>query len=244
MINKLLIKSVIDKYYLGENESVKWIIKNDSLTVNFNTSNREVIGKVIAHKFDLKDCELAIYDTKKLSNLLSITSGDLSLAVEKQKEVYTKLNIADPSFDLTYALADPLLIGKIGTVNEPEWDVSLDILKEDVDNLVKAKGALADVDNMIIFTELDFNNDIVCKITFGDEKGYNNKITYQLCGNIKDNTIKVPFNSNHFRNILNANKDLKTGKMYLSKEGLMKLVFTNEDTSCEYYIVRKSEDSF
>jgi hypothetical protein len=244
MINKLLIKSIIDKYYLGENESVKWIIKDHKLSVDFTTINREVIGTITCHNFQLNDCELSIFDTKKLSNLLSITSGDLLLETEQHKGIFTKLHISDPHFNLTYALADPLLIGKVGTVNEPEWDAILPLVKEDVDNLVKAKTALSDVDNMVISTELDLNNDMMCKFTFGDEKGHNNKITYQVYGEIKDNNIKLPFNSNHFRNILNVNKDLKTGTLYICSGGLMKIVFENEDTTSQYYIVRKAEDSF
>ena len=85
---------------------------------------------------------------------------------------------------------------------------------------------------------------MMCKFTFGDEKGHNNKITYQVYGEIKNNNIKLPFNSNHFRNILNVNKDLKTGTMYIFSGGLMKIVFENEDTTSVYYIVRKAEDSF
>jgi hypothetical protein len=37
---------------------------------------------------------------------------------------------------------------------------------------------------------------------------------------------------------------LKTGTMYLNNGGIMKLVFENEDTTCEYYVIRKAEDSF
>lgn len=244
MINKLLIQSIISKYYLGENESVNWVIKDNTLRIDFMTINREVMGNITCRNFKLADSTLSIFDTKKLSNLLSITSGDLLLETEQYKGTTIKLNISDPHFNLTYALADPLLIGKVGTVNEPEWDAILPMVKEDVDNLVKAKSALADVDNMVVSTELDLNNDMMCKFTFGDEKGHNNKITYQLYGEIKNNQLKIPFNSTHFRNILNSNKDLKTGTMYLNNGGIMKLVFENEDTTCEYYVIRKAEDSF
>ena len=44
MVNKLIFKSVIDKYHLGENESVKWITRNKQLTVDFMSLNKEVIG--------------------------------------------------------------------------------------------------------------------------------------------------------------------------------------------------------
>jgi hypothetical protein len=32
--------------------------------------------------------------------------------------------------------------------------------------------------------------------------------------------------------------------MYLNDGGLMKLVFEGEDTTSEYYVIRKAEDSF
>ena len=122
MVNKLVLQSVINKYYLGENESVKWKIKDKTLTIDFMSVNKEVIGKIIHTNFDVEDSELAIFDTKKLLNLLSITQGDLMFSLEKGKSVYTKMHFADNAFNLTYALADPLLIGKVGSVTEPEWD--------------------------------------------------------------------------------------------------------------------------
>ena len=66
MINKLTLQSIINKYYLGENESVKWDIKDKTLTINFMSPNKEVIGELVHENFDLEDSELAVYETKKL----------------------------------------------------------------------------------------------------------------------------------------------------------------------------------
>jgi len=85
MINKLLIQSIISKYYLGENESVNWVIKDNTLRIDFMTINREVMGSITCRNFKLADSTLSIFDTKKLSNLLSITSGDLLLETEQFK---------------------------------------------------------------------------------------------------------------------------------------------------------------
>ena len=159
MINKITLQSIINKYYLGENESVKWDINDKTLTIKFMSSNKEVIGKLIHNNFDLEDSELAVYETKRLINLLNITTGDVLLELEKTHKVYTKLLISDQDFNLSYALADLLLIEKVGTVNEPKWDVDLNLEKEYVSNLVKAKSALSEVDNMVITTELDTNNE-------------------------------------------------------------------------------------
>jgi hypothetical protein len=208
------------------------------------SSNKEVIGKLIHNNFDLEDSELAVYETKRLINLLNITTGDVLLELEKTHKVYTKLLISDQDFNLSYALADLLLIEKVGTVNEPKWDVDLNLEKEYVSNLVKAKSALSEVDNMVITTELDTNNELMCKFTFGDEQGHNNKITYQLYGEILDQNLQLPFNSNIFKTILNVNKDLDSGSLKISSKGLMKLEFTSGDTLCEYFLVRKESTNF
>jgi hypothetical protein len=164
--------------------------------------------------------------------------------LEKGRSVYTKMKFADASFNLTYALADPLLIGKVGAVSEPEWDAVLALEKEHVDNLVKAKSALAGVGLLTVSVDKDLNDDNMCVFTFGDEQGHNNKITYQMYGKIKQEKIEIPFNSDIFKNILQANKDLDEGFIFLSYQGLMKLEFKSEDTTSEYYMVRKEESAF
>lgn len=244
MINKGILQSVINKYHLGINGSVKWIIKDNQLTVNFMTPTKDVIGSVVCNDFPLEDSKLAIFDTKKLSNLVSICSGDLLLELDKTKEVFTKLKISDLNYNVNYALSDPLLIGKVGTVNVPDWCVEIDLVVEDVENLVKAKSALQGIDNLVINTTTDLDGENVCEVVFGDEQGHNNKITYQLKGNIKEQDLKIPFNSDTFKTILNFNKDMEEGKLYLSSMGLMKLEFQTEDTTSEYFLVRKAETTF
>ena len=206
--------------------------------------SKEVIGKITHNNIDIEDSELAIFDTKKLLNLLSITSGDLMFSLEKGKSVYTKMHFADNDFNLTYALADPLLIGRVGAVSEPEWDAVLPLEKEYVDNLVKAKSALAGIGLLTVSIDKDLNDDNMCIFTFGDEQGHNNKITYQMYGTIKQEKVEIPFNSDIFKNILHVNKDLESGTLHLSYQGLMKLEFKSEDTKCEYYMVRREESSF
>lgn len=85
----------------------------------------------------------------------------------------------------------------------------------------------------------------MCVFTFGDENGHNNKITYQMYGDIEVSDTIVPFNSDTFKNILHQNKDLATGTMYLNYGGLMKLEFTSEDgISSQYYLIRREQDAF
>ena len=244
MINKLKLQSIINKYYLGVNESVKWEIKDNSLSIEFMTPSKDVIGNLTCNDFELEDSKLAIYDTKKLQNLISICSGDLLLEFEKTREIYTKLNISDLNFNLSYALSDPLLINKVGTVTEAEWVVDLDLTTEDINNIVKAKSALAQIDNMLITTTTNLDGENVIEIIFGDESGHNNKITYQISGDIKETDIKLPFNSDMFKTILYANKDMEGGKLLLSSMGLMKLSFELDGISSNYYMIRRAEAEY
>ncbi len=244
MINKLTIQSIINKYYLGTNESVKWDIKDNSLSIDFMTPTKDVIGNVICSDFKLEDSKLAIYDTKKLSSLVSICNGDLLLELEKNNAICTKLKISDLNFNLNYALSDPLLINKVGEVNEAEWVVELNLTQEDVDNIIKAKSALSQIDNMLVTTTTNLDGENVVEFVFGDESGHNNKITYQILGNIKETDIKLPFNSDTFKTILQANKDMDGGKLLLSSMGLMRLDFSLDDISSKYFMVRKAETEF
>jgi len=244
MINKLTLQSIINKYYLGLNESVKWSINNNILEINFMTPTKDVIGSVVCNDFKVEDASLAIYDTKKLQNLVSICNGDLLLELEKTNKVFTKLKISDINFNLNYALSDPLLIDKVGTVNVPDWVVELTLTPEDIENIIKAKSALAGVDNMLVTTTQDLDGQDVVEFVFGDESGHNNKITYQIQGDIKEQDMKLPFNSDMLKTILQANKDMEGGSLYLSTMGLMKLEFDNDSIASEYFMVRRAETEF
>ena len=244
MINKLTIQSIVNKYYLGVNEAVKWVIKDNELVIDFMTPTKDVIGAVTCKNFQLENSKLAIYDTKRLSSLINICNGDLLLELEKNNAIYTKLKISDLNFNLNYALSDPLLIGKVGAVTIPEWVVELDLTSEDVDNIIKAKSALSQIDNMLVTTTTNLDNEDVVEFVFGDESGHNNKITYQVKGDIKEKDIKLPFNSDTFKTILSANKDMGGGKMCLSSMGLIQLDFVLDDISSRYFVVRKAETEF
>tara|TARA_B100000768_G_C11238749_1_gene358481 strand:+ start:174 stop:896 length:723 start_codon:yes stop_codon:yes gene_type:complete len=238
MINKNVIQSVISKYYLnGLNNQVKWRIENNSLTIYAGEKGR--VCKVHLKDFQLEDGELGVFDTDKLSKLISITNGELSISLEKIKSVFTKMHIADLNFDLTYSLADILILGKTTWYEDPDtWEIDVELQMEDVDHLIKAKNALSDVNNMLITTTEDFDSNKICEFIFGDNTGFSNKITYQLRGEINESDLSIPFDSDVFKSILNSNKDMPKGRLQLSKKGMMKMMFNSDDIESVYYIAR------
>jgi len=97
---------------------------------------------------------------------------------------------------------------------------------------------------MLVTTTEDLDGNAVCEFVFGDESGHNNKITYKILGDIRLQGLKLPFNSDMFKTILQANKDMEGGSLYISEMGLMKLEFNNNNIASEYFMVRKSETDF
>ena len=239
MISKSQLSSVISKYYLnGLNNQVKWRIKNNTLTIYAGEAGR--VCKVVANNFPLEDAELGVFDTHKLSKLLSITNGDLIVSLEKMKAIYTKMHIQDSNYNLTYSLADILILGKNVWYEDPE-DLDIDIVlePEDIDALIKAKNALGDIDNMLVTTTTDFDDNPICEFIFGDNTGFSNKINYQINGGkIENNSLSIPFNSDIFKDILNNNKDMDSCSLKLSNTGILKINFESEDIKSEYFIAR------
>ena len=85
---------------------------------------------------------------------------------------------------------------------------------------------------------------MLLSLYLGDESGHNNKITYQILGEINKTNLKLPFNSDMLKLILQANKDMEGGELYLSEMGLMSLKFSSNGISSEYFMVRREETNF
>ena len=247
MINKQKLQSIISKYYLnGLTQSVKWVTENGKLDICFVSDNKDLAGDIECKISPVEDSELAIFDTAQLNKLISVTNGDLLLTLEKNHKVYSKLYIQDSSFNVAYNLADSLLIPKRGTITFPEsYDIIIDLNSEVVDNLIKAKNVLSGISDMMITTIEDEDRGRIIEFSFGDIGNYSNKIRYSIDEGITiGQDIKLPFNSDLFKEILNSNKDLESGKISISEEGFMKLEFSTEDISSVYYMVRKEDSTY
>jgi len=238
MVSKNILQSVVSKYYLGGLFSqVKWRIKDNTLTIYAGEQGRA--AKVHLKNFQFEDCELGIFDTHKLAKLLSITNGELLITAEKSHKIYTKLHIADSNFDLNYSLADIFVIPKATYYQEiKNPDVSIDLEKENIDALIKAKTALADQSNLLIKTTENLDGTTVCEFTFGDIENFSNKVTYTLQGDIKVSDLELPFNSDTLKDIFSNNKDMDNGKLKISADGMIQLNFHSEDIETEYFLLR------
>lgn len=246
MLNKLKFQSIITKYFLGEKVTAAiWNIKDNKLTIEFTTPAKEILGKITCNEFDLKDSKLAIYNTKQLKDLIAIMGAEVTLSLEGRDKSYTKLNIGDESFNISYALADLMVIPKINFEtalknNPTKWEVTIDLTVEDIANMIKGKNA-SGVEDMRVTTKEGLIEDYITEIIFGENNHHSNKVIYKIDSVTTEGGIELPFNSDIFKEIINNNKDMDSGKMWVSKLGMMKLEFKSEELETLYYIPRMAE---
>lgn len=245
MISKQDLQSVIGKYHLnGLVESVKWTIEDNALNIDFQSPNKDMIGRVNHTNFPLENGEMAVYDTSKLNKLLGVTSGELFLELEKTQKVFTKLIISDMNYTLNFSLTDLLLISSVGEITESgEYEIISELDSESISAIIKAHNAL-ESDNVIVNIDKDLDLQDVLVLSFGDVSNHTNKIDYQVPNTTLNNVpygTELPFNSSMFKTILNNNKDATKAVMKVNTKGYIKFEFEGEDWSSYYYLVRKAD---
>ena len=242
MITKTYLQSIISKYYMeGLIDSVKWVIKDNQLSINFISPNKNLVGNVTISNFNFRDAELGIFDTTKLNKLLAITSKDLKLETIKSGKTFTKLIISDNQFTVNYSLADTMLISKVPQVEEPDYEIEASLSNDDLMAIIKAKTALTDIETVNIKPHSSIEGNQHLELTFGNNDDYSNKISYYIQQISKYNVHKnfnIFYNSELLKLVMNANKEVSRGKLFLSLNGLIKLEFENNDIKSTYFLVQ------
>ena len=238
-MQKNLIQSIINKYYLRDNiNTVKWAVKSKVLTIKFMSPSHDMIGSINIRNFDLEDCEFVIYDSSQLLKLISILEDDVRLELVKKHELPINLKMSDSKFKQTYFLSDIMLAPKVGKVKDiGPFDLDFDISEVSTD-LIKAKEALKDSDKFIFESDLSS-----AKFIFGEDNNFSNKIELEVpLTNPSKISTRIPFNSLLFKEILYSNKDLPSGRVSINIKGLMRLEFSNEDGTfyTQYNLLRVS----
>ena len=249
MIAKNTLQSIISKYYLGGKvESVKWVVEDGNLSIDFMSPTKDMIGKLTAKGFPIAtEGTLAIFNTSQLNRLLNVLSGDLMLDAEKTKAVLTKLNIQDAKASINYSLADPLMIQKVGEVNEDvEWQVNATLENEDFHTFVRAASAIQGNEIVTLNPTEDIVGTPVLQFTFGERMEFSNKVEFHINAEFGENVRqdnKIPFNSEMLKEIFNANKTSDECHLSFVDDGLLRLIFTSQDEGIDttYFVVRKAD---
>ena len=249
MIAKNKLQSIISKYYLGGKvESVKWNIEGGTLNIDFMAPTKDMIGRLTARDFPItQEGTLAIFNTTQLNRLLNVLAGDLVLDAEKTKAVFTKLNIQDAKSTINYSLADPMMIQKVGEVDDDvNWQVNATPENEDFNTFVRAASAIQGNEIVTLNPTEDIVGTPVLQFTFGERMEFSNKVEFHVNAEFKENVRqdnKIPFSSEMLREIFNANKTSDECHLSFMDDGLLRLIFTSQDEGIDttYFVVRKAD---
>jgi hypothetical protein len=195
----------------------------------------------ITTDFPTISATIAIFNTAQLNKLINITDGTLYLDFLKSNKVYNKLTVYDGKYTLEYSLADLMLIPKTPSINDPgQYDIEVNLTLDNINSFIKAKNALPDADMVIIRDTIGFEGGDEVVLTIGDQTDFSNKISFKFSDIIINSPggSELCFDANVLKEIFSSNKT-DQAKALISREGLMKLIFTDGDINSYYYLVQK-----
>ena len=233
-MQKSKLDRFIQKYSLSGNvNSVKWKSDGDSLSTNFITPDKSLMGTVKLDDFTFESTELGIYTTDQLQKLLNVLRESIDLKVTKVDDKSISLNVKNGTASIDYNLSDLSVIPDTPKLKRiPEFETNIKLDSEFINLFIKGKSALTDVET---FTILEKNGDV--NVVIGYANTNTNRVNIPVSTTINGLKGQISFNANLFRDMLSANKECTSAVLEVSNEGLARVNFKVDDYDSTYYIV-------
>ena len=233
-MEKQKLNRFVSKYNLaGLVESVKWESKDGSLTTSFISDDKSVLGSVNMTGFDGTDSTLGVYDTTKLTKMLSVLGDGIEFSISDIDGKAVSLKFKDGSTAVNYMLADLSVIPNVPDLKQlPNFDIKIKLDSNFINKFIKAKGALADENN---FT-------FVCKngkpqIILGYSNINTNRITIDVDADCTEDVQPISFSATYLKEILVANREASDATLNISTQGLSHIHFEIDEYTSDYYLV-------
>ena len=105
----------------------------------------------------------------------------MEINLTKGGKIYTKLSVTDSNCNLSYALADIMLIPRVASLTEPDsYEIQVDLTPEHIEFFIKYKNAIQSdlVDIEVLMDPLSNKDSLL--FTFGEGADHANKIQYSI----------------------------------------------------------------
>ena len=130
-MQKVKIDRFINKYSLnGVINTVRWKIKDNTLTTAFVTDDKGLMGSVSVDNVQVEDGLMGVYTTDQLQKLLNVVSDDVDISIVKIDDRCVKLKVGSSVANVEYPLSDLSVIGtppKLKT--QPVFDTKINVSK-------------------------------------------------------------------------------------------------------------------
>jgi len=233
-MEKQKLNRFVSKYNLaGLVESVKWESKDGSLNTSFISDDKSVLGNVTMKEFDGSDATFGVYDTTKLTKMLSILDNDVDFSIQDIDGKAVSLKFKDGSTSVNYMLADLSVIPNVPDLKQlPPFNVEIKLDANFISKFIRAKSALADENN---FT-------FVCKdgkgqIVLGHSNINTNRISIDVDCTCEGEVKPISFSATYLKEILVANKEANDATLKISSQGLSHIHFEIDKYESNYYLV-------
>jgi hypothetical protein len=233
-MEKQTLNRFVSKYNLaGLVESVKWESKEGSLTTSFISDDKSVLGSVSMTDFDSISSDFGVYDTTKLTKMLSVLGDDVDFSIQDIEGKPVSLKFKDGSTSLNYMLADLSVIPNVPDLKQlPPFNVEIKLDSNFISKFIKAKGALQD-ENNFTFTCKDNKGTIV----LGYSNINTNRINIDVDCTCESDVDPISFSATYLKEILVANKEATDATLQISSQGLAHISFSIDNYESNYYLV-------
>jgi hypothetical protein len=232
-MEKQSLNRFVSKYNLaGLVESVKWESKEGSLTTSFISDDKSVLGSVSMKEFDGNDTSFGVYDTTKLTKMLSVLGDDVEFSINDIDGKPVSLKFKDGSTSVNYMLADLSVIPNVPDLKQlPPFNVEIKLDSNFISKFIKAKGALDE--NNFTFTCKDGKGQII----LGFSNINTNRINIDVDCVCDDDVEPISFSATYLKEILVANKEATDATLKISSQGLSHIHFEIDNYESNYYLV-------
>jgi len=236
-MEKQQLNRFVSKYNLaGLVESVKWESKEGSLTTSFISDDKSVLGNVTMTEFDGTDATFGVYDTTKLTKMLSILDSDVDFSIQDIDGKAVSLKFKDGSTSVNYMLADLSVIPNVPDLKQlPEFTTEIKLDTNFISKFIRAKSALADENNFTFLCK-----DGKSQIILGHSNINTNRISIEVDATCQGDVDPISFSATYLKEILVANKDASDATLKISSQGLSHIHFEVDKYESNYYLVEIS----
>ena len=233
-MEKQSLNRFVSKYNLaGLVESVKWESKDGSLNTSFISDDKSVLGSVSMKDFDSSDATFGVYDTSKLTKMVSVLGSDIDFSINDIDGKPVSLKFKDGSTSVNYMLADLSVIPNVPDLKQlPPFNVEIKLDSNFISKFIKAKGALVDENNFTFLCK-DGNAQIV----LGYSNINTNRINIDVDASCEGDVEPISFSATYLKEILVANKEATDATLKISSQGLSHIHFEIDNYESNYYLV-------
>ena len=233
-MEKQQLNRFVSKYNLaGLVESVKWESKDGSLNTSFISDDKSVLGSVSMKEFDGSNATFGIYDTTKLTKMLSVLDNDIQFSLQDIDGKPVSIKVKDSSGMAMYMLADLSVIPNVPDLKQlPEFNVEIKLDTTFINKFIKAKGALADENNFTFLCK-----DGKGQIVLGHSNINTNRISIDVDCNCDGDIQPISFSATYLKEILVANREATDATLKISSQGLAHIHFEIDNYESNYYLV-------